>query len=69
MKYVVLIIDGASGLPLPERGGKTSLELAQTPNLDAMAGESVLGTLRTVPEGMEPSMRRCFRLWRRIARR
>jgi len=55
MKYIVLIIDGASGLPLPERGGKTCLELAPTPNLDAMAQEGILGMARTVPEGMEPS--------------
>lgn len=55
MKYCILIIDGAAGLPLPERGGKTCLELADTPNLDAMAKEGVLGLVRTVPPGMEPS--------------
>jgi len=55
MKYCVVIIDGASGLPLPERGGKTCLELAHTPNLDAMAQEGTLGLVRTVPSGMEPS--------------
>ena len=55
MKYCVLIIDGAAGLPLPERGGKTCLELAHTPNLDAMADEGILGIARTVPLGMEPS--------------
>ncbi len=55
MKYCVVIIDGASGWPLPERGGKTCLELARIPNLDRMAGEGTLGMVRTVPEGMEPS--------------
>jgi len=55
MKYCVVIIDGAAGLPLPERGGKTCLELASTPNLDALAGEGVVGLARTVPAGMEPS--------------
>ena len=55
MKYCILIIDGASGLPLPERDGRTSLELAHTPNLDAMAREAVVGLARTVPSGMEPS--------------
>jgi len=55
MKYCVLIIDGVAGLPLPERGGKTCLELAHTPNLDAMAREGVLGLTRTVPSGMEAS--------------
>jgi 2,3-bisphosphoglycerate-independent phosphoglycerate mutase len=55
MKYCVLIIDGSAGHPLPERDGKTSLELAQTPNLDALVAEGMLGRARTVPEGMEPS--------------
>ena len=55
MKYCILIIDGASGWSLPERGGKTCLELAHTPNLDAMAQEGTLGLVRTVPPGMEPS--------------
>ncbi len=55
MKYCVLIIDGASGLPLPERGGKTCLELAHTPNLDAMAQAGILGLVRNVPPGMEAS--------------
>jgi 2,3-bisphosphoglycerate-independent phosphoglycerate mutase len=55
MKYIVLIMDGAAGRALPEHGGKTSLEIARTPNLDAMAREGILGMLRTIPEGMEPS--------------
>ncbi len=55
MKYLVLIIDGAAGLPLPERGGRTCLELARTPNLDEMASEGFAGLVRTVPPGMEPS--------------
>ncbi len=50
-----MIIDGASGWPLPERGGKTCLELANTPNLDRMAREGTLGLVQTVPGGMEPS--------------
>ena len=55
MKHCVLIIDGASGWPLEEYGGKTCLELARTPNLDAVAGEGLVGLAQTVPEGMEPS--------------
>ncbi len=55
MKYCVLIIDGASGWPLPERGGKTCLELALTPNLDAIAREGTLGLICTVPQEMEAS--------------
>ena len=55
MKYCVLIIDGSAGHPLPQRGGKTSLELARTPNLDALATKGTVGLTQTVPEGMEPS--------------
>jgi 2,3-bisphosphoglycerate-independent phosphoglycerate mutase len=55
MRYCVLIIDGAAGLPLPQRGNKTCLELAQTPNLDSLAREGEMGLVRTVPPGMEPS--------------
>ncbi len=55
MKYCIVIIDGASGWALPERGGKTCLEVAHTPNLDAMAQEGIVGLARTVPPGMEPS--------------
>ena len=55
MKYCVLIIDGAAGQPLREHGGKTCLELAKTPNLDAIAQKGLLGMARTIPAGMEPS--------------
>ena len=55
MKYCIIIIDGASGWPLHELGDKTCLEIANTPNLDAMAREGILGLAKTVPYGMEPS--------------
>jgi 2,3-bisphosphoglycerate-independent phosphoglycerate mutase len=55
MKYCVLIIDGASGWPLAAHGGRTCLELAHTPNMDAIAKAGAVGLLRTVPSGMEPS--------------
>jgi len=55
MKYIVLIMDGASGWPLPNRSGRTCLELAHKPNLDNLTRRGVLGLARTVPEGMEPS--------------
>ena len=55
MKYCVLIIDGASGWPLAAHGGKTCLELAHTPNMDAMAKAGTVGLVYNVPTGMEPS--------------
>lgn len=55
MKYCVVIMDGAAGWPLPERGNQTCLELARKPNLDRLAREGRNGLVRTVPAGMEPS--------------
>ena len=55
MKYCAVIIDGAAGWPLPERDNLTCLELAKTPNLDALAKDARMGLARTVPPGMEPS--------------
>ncbi len=55
MKYCILIIDGASGWPLVAHGGKTCLELAYTPNLNAMAKAGTVGLVRNIPPGMEPS--------------
>ncbi|HHE41712.1 MAG TPA: cofactor-independent phosphoglycerate mutase, partial [Dehalococcoidia bacterium] len=54
-KHCVLIMDGAAGWPLQQRRGRTCLELAHTPNLDALVREGFLGKVRTVPVGMEPS--------------
>ncbi len=55
MKYVVLIIDGASGWPAAVHGGRTSLEAAHTPNLDRLALEGKVGLVSNVPAGMEAS--------------
>lgn len=55
MKYVVIILDGASGWPLAELGGRTTLEAARTPQLDALAHEGIVGLAQTVPPGAEPS--------------
>ncbi len=41
-KIVLLIMDGLGGLP-NEPGGKTELEAAYTPNMDALAARSALG--------------------------
>ncbi len=47
-KIAMIIMDGLGGLPL-EPGGKTELETAHTPHLDALAAQSALGL--TVPLG------------------
>ncbi|MDR1536360.1 MAG: cofactor-independent phosphoglycerate mutase [Planctomycetota bacterium] len=54
MKHILVIPDGAADEPRPERGGKTVLELAKIPALDALAREGRLLSAVTVPEGMHP---------------
>lgn len=51
---MVLLGDGMADDPQVERGGRTPLELAKTPNLDRIADHGRIGLVRTVPEGMEP---------------
>src|SRR4051794_11893350 len=52
-KIVLLVADGLGGLPL-EPGGKTELESARTPNLDALAREGVCGLSVPVLPGITP---------------
>lgn len=52
-KIVLLVADGLGGLPL-EPGGKTELESARTPNLDALAREGVSGLTIPVLPGITP---------------
>ncbi|MFA6431842.1 MAG: cofactor-independent phosphoglycerate mutase [Candidatus Margulisiibacteriota bacterium] len=54
MKYLVLIGDGMSDLPLKELKGKTPLEAARTPNMDHLAQHGVCGWVNNVPKGMTP---------------
>src|SRR4029077_19675269 len=52
-KIVLLVADGLGGLPM-EPGGKTELESARTPNLDALAREGVCGLSIPVVPGITP---------------
>ncbi len=52
-KIVLLVIDGLGGLPR-EKGGKTELETARTPNLDALAAEAECGLHLPVGFGITP---------------
>jgi len=52
-KIVLFVADGLGGLPL-ERGGKTELETAKRPNLDAAARDGVSGLSVPVLPGITP---------------
>jgi len=52
-KIVLLVGDGLGGLPLTP-GGKTELETAKTPNLDALAQRGTLGLSTPVLPGIAP---------------
>ncbi|BDI33850.1 homoserine kinase [Capsulimonas corticalis] len=54
MKYIQLIPDGMADLPMPELDGKTPMQAAHTPNFDALAEQSLVGSVLTVPAGMYP---------------
>jgi 2,3-bisphosphoglycerate-independent phosphoglycerate mutase len=52
-KIVLLVMDGLGGLPR-EKGGRTELETAKTPNLDALAGEAECGLHVPIGFGITP---------------
>jgi 2,3-bisphosphoglycerate-independent phosphoglycerate mutase len=52
-KIVLLVADGLGGLPM-EANGKTELESARTPNLDALTREGICGLSTPVLPGITP---------------
>src|SRR5262245_2861127 len=52
-KILMVVVDGVGGLPLAP-GGKTELETAHTPNLDAAARDGVCGLSTPVLPGITP---------------
>jgi len=52
-KIVLLVLDGVGGLPI-EKGGKTELGMAKSPNLDALASDSSCGLMDPIGIGITP---------------
>ena len=54
MKYVIVLGDGMADDPIDALGGKTPLEAANTPAMDALASMEELGMVQNVPPSMAP---------------
>lgn len=54
MKYLVLIPDGMADIPVAELGNLTPMQKAKKPAMDALAAQSLVGTVSNVPQGMVP---------------
>ena len=51
-RFVILVPDGMADEPIDALGGRTPMEAAATPCMDALAAAGEVGLVRTVPAGM-----------------
>ena len=54
MKYVVCVPDGCADEPIEALAGRTPLEAADTPVLDALAARGEVGRAAVIPPGLPP---------------
>ena len=54
MKYAIIIPDGCADEPQESLGGKTPLEAARLPAMDAVAAAGVVGRANNVPKSLPP---------------
>lgn len=54
VKYVICVPDGCADEPFEGLDGRTPLEVAHTPHLDALAARGTLGRAAVIPPGMPP---------------
>ena len=54
MKYLVVLCDGMADTPNAALNGKTPMECAAKPNMDALAQNAEVGMCRTVAAGLKP---------------
>ncbi|HRU40235.1 MAG TPA: phosphoglycerate mutase, partial [Candidatus Goldiibacteriota bacterium] len=52
MKYIILLADGMADRPVDSLGGKTPLEAANTPNMDALFVKSECGMVNPLVSGL-----------------
>lgn len=54
MKYILVLGDGMADEAIEALDGRTPLEAADTPVMDALASAGEMGMVSTIPEGMSP---------------
>lgn len=54
MKYIIIVGDGMADYPVDELGGRTPLEVAETPHMDEIARNGVVGLVKLTPDGYSP---------------
>jgi len=54
MKYIVMLCDGMADYKIKELGDKTPMMVANKPNIDRLAKDSIVGLVKTVPDSMSP---------------
>jgi 2,3-bisphosphoglycerate-independent phosphoglycerate mutase len=54
MKYIILLGDGMSDEPIAELDGQTPLQAADTPHMDKLARQGIIGLAETVPQAFHP---------------
>ena len=54
VRYLILLGDGMADYPLEELGGKTPLQAANTPHMDFIAQNGIIGLVRTIPPKFPP---------------
>lgn len=52
MKYILVIGDGMADNPVEALGGKTPLQYARIPAMDALASKGIVGSVLNVPDGL-----------------
>src|SRR5262245_14034265 len=54
-RYAIVLMNSAADEPIAALDGRTPLEAASTPNCDEIARRGRQGTVKTIPEGRDPS--------------
>jgi len=54
VKYLVLLGDGMADFPIPELDGRTPLEAARTPAMDAIAQAGICALFKPIPDDLPP---------------